>query len=168
MTLYLKKLRNQRGAGSFIEIALGCLMFMILIFLGLDAYAWMQAYMINDMACRDACRSAAEAQPTNGSNTFSAYEQAARNAASAQLRLHINNGPYIRNPQLVNLIYNDYGGNMPPPPQTPNVTVTTSTDVNLPAPVFFFGSQVMRGGNGQSLTLTRTYVFPIVKLRPQS
>lgn len=161
------QIRDQHGGTSFIEIALGSFLLMVLVFFGLDAYVWMQGFMINDMACRDACRSAAEAQPTNGSTTFAAYEQAARDAANAQLKLHINNGPYIRNPLLVNLVYNDYGGNMPAPPQTPNVTVTTSTEISLPAPIFFFGSQVMQGGGGQSLTLTRSYVFPIIKMRPQ-
>lgn len=160
--------RGERGAGSFVEVALGSLLLFILVFFGLDAYAWMQAYMINDMACRDACRSAAQAQPTNSQTTVAAYTQAARDAANGQLRLHINNGPYVGNPQLVNLVWNDFNGNLPPPPQTPNVTVTTSIDVNLPAPIFFMGTMVMQGGSGQVLTLQRTYCFPITNLRPQN
>jgi Flp pilus assembly protein TadG len=159
--------RSHRGAVSFMEIAMGSFLLLICVFFGLDAYVWMQAYMINDMACRDAARAAAAAQPQTSTTTLAAWQQAATDAANAQLRLHINNGPYISNPQLVNINWNDYNQVYPPPPQTPNVTVTTSIDFNLPAPIFFMGNMVMQGGGGQKLTFRRTYVFPIINLRPQ-
>ncbi|HEY9788548.1 MAG TPA: hypothetical protein V6D17_24375 [Candidatus Obscuribacterales bacterium] len=158
--------RSEKGASSFIEVSLGSFLLIMVILLSVDAYVWMHAYMINDMACRDACRSAAEGVPATGATTKAAYQQAAREAALAQLKLHISNGPYIANPQLVSLIWNDYNNTLPRAPETPYVSVTTSIDVKMPAPVFFMGAQVMWGGANKALTLKRTYVFPIVHLRP--
>ncbi|HEY9786424.1 MAG TPA: hypothetical protein V6D17_13535 [Candidatus Obscuribacterales bacterium] len=158
-------LRSKRGASSFVEVAMSGSLLIVLMFFAIDAYVWIQAYMVNDAACRDACRSAAEAQPSSGATTITAYANAAREAALAQITLHVQNSAYLTNPQLVAINYN-YTGTMPPQPQTPTVTVTTSIDVNLPAPIFFMNSMVMDGGGGKVLRLQRTYVYPIINLPP--
>ncbi len=151
-----------RGS-SLVEIAIPSLFLMVVVFFCIDAYVWVQAFMVIDLACRDATRAAAQAVPPNGSTTSASYQSAAREAALSQLKLHIENGPYIKNPQLISLEWNDYGGVLPPPPDTPYVTCTTSLDVNLPVPVTLFGSKLSPDGK---LVFKRAYTFPIINLRP--
>jgi hypothetical protein len=158
--------RNKNETGSsFIEVAIASVALGVIVFIGLDAYVWTQAFMINDLACRDACRAAAGA--TSTTNTPAAYALAAKNAAQRELDLHIVSGPWIKNPQLVSINWNDMGasnGNpMPPVPQTPNVRVRTSLDVNLPVPITFMQKTVLNSG---VLTFHRSYTMPIVTLPP--
>lgn len=156
---------NNESGSSFIEIAIASVALGVIVFIGLDAYVWTQAFMINDLACRDACRAAAQA--TSTINTVAAYKTAASTAAQRELTLHIVSGPWIKNPQLVSLNYNDLGaangGPMPPAPQTPNVRVRTSLDVNLPVPIRFMNQTVQNSG---TLTFHRSYTMPIVNLPP--
>lgn len=156
--------RNESGS-SFIEVAIASVALGVIVFIGLDAYVWTQAFMINDLACRDACRAAAGA--TSSINTPAAYASAAAAAAQRELNLHIVSGPWIKNPQLVSCQWNDLGasnGNpMPPAPVTPNVRVRTSLDVNLPVPITFMQKTVLNSG---VLTFHRSYTMPIVTLPP--
>ena len=155
--------RRRTSGSSLIEIAIPSLFLMVVVFFCIDAYVWVQSFMLNDLACRDATRSAAQAVPPNGSTDLSAYRSAAREAALSQLKMHIDNGPYIKNPTLVNMEWNDYGGVLPAPPDTPYVTCTTSLDVSLPVPLTFMGATVLKDGK---LTFKRSYTFPIINLRP--
>lgn len=156
--------RSENGS-SFVEVAIASVALGVIVFIGLDAYVWTQAFMINDLACRDACRAAAGAQSPTA--TPAAYAKAANDAARRELNLHIVSGPWIKNPQLVSLQWNDLGasngGPMPPPPQTPNVRVRTSLDVSLPVPITFMQQTVLNSG---VLTFHRSYTMPIVKLPP--
>ena len=166
---HVDKSRNRDGS-SFIEIAIASVALGVIVFIGLDAYVWNQAFMINDLACRDACRAAAQA--SSPTNTKAAYITAAKAAAQRELDLHIVPSPWISNPQLVNsgFLWQDYGasnGNpMPAPPQTPYVRVQTSLDVSLPVPISFMGQTVLQGGAGQKLVFQRSYSMPIVQLPP--
>ncbi len=163
-TRHGEKLRDAEGS-SFIEVAIASVALGVIVFIGLDAYVWTQAFMINDLACRDACRAAAQA--TSTTKTAAAYALAAKNAAQRELDLHIVSGPWIKNPQLVSINWNDMGASngkpMPPAPQTPNVRVRTSLDVNLPVPIRFMNQTVQNSG---TLTFHRSYTMPIVKLPP--
>ena len=156
---------NNETGSSFVEVAIASVALGVIVFIGLDAYVWTQAFMINDMACRDACRAAAQA--TSPTNSAAAYTLAAKNAAQRELNLHIVSGPWIKNPQLVSITWNDLGasngGPMPPAPQTPNVIIRTSLDVNLPVPITFMQQTVLNSG---TLTFHRSYTMPIVNLPP--
>ncbi len=86
--------------------------------------------MINDLACRDACRAASQAQ--GPLNTVASFKTAAQNAAIRELTLHSVSRPYIGNPTFVagGFVWQDYGasngGAMPGVPQTPYVRVQSS------------------------------------------
>jgi hypothetical protein len=165
LTLHVcKQYRDQNGS-SFIEVGIASVAMAVIVFLALDCYIWMQAFMLNDLACRDACRAAAQA--SSPTNTVAAYKTAAQNAAIRELQLHSVSRPYIGNPTFVGggFLWQDYGasnGNpMPAIPQTPFVRVQSSMNVNLPVPIFMGNS--MSGG---ALVFQRSYSMPIVTLPP--
>lgn len=163
------KCRSRVGS-SFIEVAIASMALAVIVFLGLDAYVWTQGFMINDLACRDACRAAAQARPPSGTNTRAAYTAAATQAADRELRrLHIVTGPWITNPRLIGAINwtgPEAGDPLPAPPATPFVTVQTAIDMKLPVPIFFMGSQVLNGSSTDVLVFRRSYTMPIVNLIP--
>ncbi|HEY9869270.1 MAG TPA: hypothetical protein V6D08_08900 [Candidatus Obscuribacterales bacterium] len=105
---------------------------------------------VNDRACRDAARAAAQA-----SNSSDALRLARRAAASYKV-----DGYFLTQPEVsaTEFVYEDFAGN-PPPNTSPYVSVTTKSAVRMPTPVFFYGAQ-FKGG---TMDLERTYTFPIVK-----
>lgn len=159
-----KPLRNENGT-SFIEVGIASVAMAVIVFMAIDMYVWVQAFMLNDLACRDACRAAAQASSTT--NTVAAYKTAAQNAATSMLLLHSVPRPYIGNPTFVagGFVWQDYGasngGPMPAIPQTPYVRVQSSLNVNLPMPIFMGQSM---GSSG--LVFQRSYSMPIVNLPP--
>lgn len=158
-------LKRSTAGSSFIEVAISSVALGVIVLFGLDAYVWTQAFMINDLACRDACRAAAQARPPSGANTVAAYAAAAQQAADRELKvMHINTGgPYIQNPQLISCVWNGVGPTdpLPAPPATPTVTVQTSIDMRLPFPIIFMSQQVTPGG---VLVFRRSYTMPLVVL----
>jgi len=164
---HVKKVRAKRvkNGSSFIEVAIASIALGVIVFFGLDAYIWMQAFMINDLACRDACRAAAQAQ--GSTNTPLAYKTAAQNAAIRELAQHSVPRAYIGNPTFVGsgFVWNDFGasngGPMPALPQTPFVRVQSSMNVNLPVPILIPGAM-----EAKALVFQRSYAMPIVSLPP--
>jgi hypothetical protein len=106
---------------------------------------------INDKACRDAARSAAQA-----SNYTAALK-----AARAALQGHVTDGYFVSAPAMADtdLVYEDFAGN-PPTDTSPYVSVTTTTVVRIPAPFMMYGATFGAGG---TQTFRRTYTFPSVK-----
>ncbi|HIA55271.1 MAG TPA: hypothetical protein EYN91_24850 [Candidatus Melainabacteria bacterium] len=161
---HITKHRNEAGS-SFIEVGIASVAMAVIVFLAMDAYVWMQAFMLNDIACRDACRAAAQAQGTT--NTVASYKTAAQNAAIRELTLHSVTRPYIGNPTFVagGFVWQDFGasngGALPAPPQTPFVRVQSSMNVNLPIPLNAFG-----GLQAKPLVFQRSYSMPIVNIPP--
>lgn len=162
---HVQKSKRDDTGSSFIEVGIASVAMAVIVFLCMDAYVWMQAFMINDLACRDACRAASQASSTT--NTVAAYKTAAQNAATRELQLHSKPRPYIGNPTFVGggFVWQDYGasnGNpMPAVPQTPYVRVQTSMNVNLPVPILMPGTMVAK-----PLVFQRSYSMPIVNLPP--
>jgi Flp pilus assembly protein TadG len=109
------------------------------------------ASAVNDRACRDACRAAAQADNYATSLKL----------AQAAVKAHKGDGYFISQPivDTSKFVYQDYAGS-PPPDTSPFVSVTTNTTVKIPAPVVFVG--INYGTNG-SMTFSKTYTFPIVK-----
>lgn len=157
--------RNREEQGSsFIEVGIASIAMAVIVFMGIDAYVWMQAFMLNDIACRDACRAAAQAQGATAALTKTRAQQ----AAQRECTLHSVTRPYIGPPTFEpgGFLWNDFGasggGALPAAPQTPFVRVQTSMNVNLPVPIFM--GQTMSGG---SLVFRRSYAMPIVNLPGQ-
>lgn len=147
--------RGKRGTGV-IELACGSCFLIALVLLALDVSVMMLGFNLNDRACRDACRAAAQQQTA----------EAAQQAAQAVLKTHAVDGYYVTQPLLqtggTNFVYQDFGGN--PTLGNPTVTVTTQCTVRFPVPVSFFGQSFGSDGAGGAGTMTfrKTYTFPIV------
>lgn len=109
------------------------------------------ASSMNDSACRDAARAAAQASSRT----------AALNQAQAALKAHKTDGYFVSQPTIntSDFVYEDYSGS-PPDNTSPYVQVTTSSTVRVPAPILFFGAQFGKDG---TMTFNRTYTFPIVR-----
>jgi hypothetical protein len=109
------------------------------------------ASSMNDSACRDAARAAAQA-----SNRTTAISM-----AQAALKAHSTDGYFVSQPTIdtSDFVYEDYSGS-PPDNTSPYVQVTTSSTVRVPAPILFFGAKFGKDG---TMTFNRTYTFPIVR-----
>jgi len=109
------------------------------------------ACSVNDKACRDVVRVAA--QQSTGA--------AALQFALASVKNHQTDGFFISPITLYGgtVNYQDFGGN-PPVGQTPYVQATTQITVTLPAPLLFFGATFTNKFN-----FIQTYTSPIVRTK---
>ncbi|HEY9731033.1 MAG TPA: hypothetical protein V6C89_03925 [Drouetiella sp.] len=135
---------------SFIEVAISSFLVMVLAVVAINISILVFACAVNDKACRDAVRAAAQ-QPTAAK---------AQNFALASVKNHKTDGFFISPIQLTNFNYNDFGGAPPPAGQCPFVQVTTSVDVTLPAPVMFFGATMTN-----QMKFSQIYTSPIIKTK---
>ena len=153
-------IRNARASVA-VELAVGSFFILTMMLLAIDVTVMMIGFSMNDRACRDAARAAAQCSDAT----------AAQAAARAALMAHKGDGYWITTPILLtggsNFIYSDNGGNaliIDPPP---SVTVTTQITCRYPVPINFFG--VKFGDNGSGLRGTsdfrKRYLFPIVKFQ---
>lgn len=142
-------IRKKNGSVAF-ELAAGALVTIAIVALALNISFALIAYGINDHACRDAARAAAQ-----GSSPAEAFQM-----ANAIVKSY-NNGSAGMTPIIMSVVsYADFNG-APPPGAAPTVTVVTKTTTKLPAPIEIFGKQVF----GATIPLQKTYTFPIVRLR---
>jgi Flp pilus assembly protein TadG len=150
---HLRKRRNQKGS-SAIELASIAMCMAVMAVFCADLAVIMMGLTLNDRACRDAARSAAQASNYNSSLS----------AAQAALKAHKMDGYYVTQPALdpTKFVYQDYSGT-PPLDTSPYVTVSTSVTVRLPAPVFFFTASFKGNGGNGTMTFQQTYTYPIVK-----
>jgi|SRR5271156_1143351 hypothetical protein len=141
--------RARRGF-SFAEMAASAFLIILLAVFCVDITMLIFACSVNDKACRDVVRVAA--QQSTGS--------AALQFAQASVKNHQTDGFFISPIALVGGVnYQDFGGN-PPVGQTPYVQATTQVKVTLPAPLLFFGATFTNKFN-----FTQTYTSPIVKTK---
>jgi hypothetical protein len=105
---------------------------------------------LNERACRDAARMAAQSPNYAGSLVL----------AQTAVKAYTGDGYFVTTPTVdpTKFVYNDFSGN-PPSDTSPYVTVTTSCKVLIPAPIFVYG---LNFSNGSTMTFTKTYTFPIV------
>ena len=140
--------RGQRGSAAF-ELAAGALITIGIVAFALNVCFAMLSYSINDHACRDAARAAAQAPSA---------AQAFIMASNIVKSYNSNNG--LLSPITVrSVLYTDFSGN-PPAGQSPFVTVTTTSNATMPAPIEFFGKTLF----GSSIPVSKTYAFPIIRL----
>ncbi|MBX9694353.1 MAG: hypothetical protein K2Z81_18350 [Cyanobacteria bacterium] len=154
--------RRDRGVIT-IEFAIGSLFLIVVTALAINITLMMLAYEVNDRACRNACRAAAQQDsPAH-----------AQNAASAVLNSVGVDGYFLQQPSLLtsdgDFQYEDFGGDPIAAGNTsPFVTVTSRIQVKTPAPLFFFGNAFGdRDGDGTHSTgdlwtFRKQYTFPIV------
>ncbi len=140
--------RNRTGT-VFAELAIGCLVCISMSLFALDIGTAMASYSVNDRACRDAARAAAE-----GSNVTEAT-----NLANRIVQSFASTSPLITSPKVAGVVYKDFGGN-PPDGQSPYVTVTCRATARPIAPLKILGLKVI----DETFPLVKTYTFPIVKL----
>ncbi len=144
--------RSRRTHGhSIIELAMLSVLFSIFAVFALDIGFVLLGSQMNDEACRDAARAAAQ-----GSDYINSIR-----LARAALASHKPDGYYVTQPTLDAgaFVYEDFTGS-PPPDTSPYVKVTTTTSVRIPAPVFFIGASFGKDGTMQ---FSKSYTFPIVK-----
>lgn len=147
--------RRQRGLAA-VEIACGSLFLCVFLLLAIDVSILMLGYEVNDKACRDACRAAAQqSSPTE-----------AITAAQAILKTHQTDGNFVTQPIMLtgasNFQYQDFGGD--PLAGNPTVTVTTECRVKTPVPLVFVGNNFGHDGGwvNDYWTFRKKYTFPIV------
>lgn len=142
--------RAARGS-SFIEIAASVFLVVIVAALGVDVVLLIFGASVNDSACRDAARAAAQASDYGKSLSL----------AKASVNNHRTDGYMISQPVITNFDYHDYLPGTPPPNETPYVLVATRVTVRLPAPLFFFGAQFTNG----TMQFIQSYAYPIIKTK---
>lgn len=144
---------RQQTAHTVIELGILAALFVVLAIFSLDVGFVILGSQMNDSACRDAARAAAQ-----GSD-YSTSLKLAHAAAAA----HQTDGYFVAPPKVDDsrFVYDDFSGN-PPLNTSACVTVSTFTTVRIPAPVFFFNATF---GTQGTLRFSRSYTFPIVKTK---
>jgi hypothetical protein len=145
-----RKTRSPR-AMSFMEIAATSFLAVLFVLLGVDICLLLFGCYINDAACRDAARAAAQASDSAKGNAY----------AVAAVKARVTDGNFISQPTLVQggFVYQDFGG-QPPVNDTPYVTATTKVTVTLPVPIAFFSATFIN-----KMDFTQTYTFPLVRTK---
>ena len=142
--------RNKTSTGlSFPEVAATSFLVIILAIFTADISLIIFAFSVNDKACRDVVRAAAQQSTAPQAMLF----------AQASVKNHTTDGIFISPIVLTTLNYNDYGGNVPPG-ACPFVTATTTVNVTLPAPLYFFGASFTN-----HFQYSQTYTSPIVRTK---
>lgn len=143
-------MRRRSSKGQLaLELASTCIFLLVFTLISVDIGCLLYGASINDKACRDAARAAAQA-----SNAADATRQA--NAALARHRA----GSIITPPTLTSLTYQDFGGS-PPADESPFVTVVTQCNSTLP----FAPPELLGHVMPNQLTYRQSYTFPIVRVR---
>jgi hypothetical protein len=107
---------------------------------------------VNDRACRDACRNAAQGKNLTESTKL------ATTVIKGYRECSFLGAPKITAP----IIYQDYAGK-PPAQTSPFVQVTTETQATMPFGVLsFFNAGFLQDGK---ITFRKSYTFPIVRIQ---
>ena len=141
-------IRSTRGSIAF-DLAAGSLIAIAVLAFVLNISFAMISFGVNDRACRDAARAAAQG----------AGAAEALNMARAAVAPYNSAPLVVSNFQVATLQYQDFAGN-PPANKSPFVSVTTSAVSKLPAVISVFGTDVFPA----SIPVKQTYTFPIVRL----
>jgi len=145
-----KSLIRSNRASSILELAVIAPLFVVMALFCLDILILTTGSGINERACRDAARMAG--QSTNYAGALQ--------MAQTGVKAYQGDGFFVTSPVVntASFVYNDFGGN-PPANTSPYVTVTTSNQLRIPAPIFLYGLHAMNNGY---VTCQNTYTFPIV------
>jgi len=148
------RIRSQNG-DLVVELTVGTFIISIFAIIAVHAGLMIFGAFMNDTACRDAARAAAQG------NTLT---QATTLAQTILISHKQNVTTFISSPVLQTpIIYQDFGGSPPNTQTSPYVQLTTKTTVSLPIKAFSFLSDLFT--SDKNLTFTATYEFPIVKVK---
>jgi len=141
--------RRPNNGGAILELSIIAVLLVVIALFCVDVLILALASGLNERACRDAARIAAQA--TNYSDSLS--------LAQTAVKCYQGDGYFVTSPSVdtSSFVYNDFGGT-PPVDTSPFVQVTTTSQVRIPAPIFVYG---LNFGNG-SMSFKKTYTFPIV------
>ncbi len=149
--IVIQSCRSRKKSGSaLIEIACSAFLFTIFSILSVQMGAIIYGAYLNDIACRDAARAAAQ-----GKTSAESLSLAKAVLKSYEVKNTLLTGPTIG----TDFKYEDYSG-APPAQTSPYVLVTTSTVAGLPFMPF-----LQQGTPAGPLTFKQTYCFPIVRIR---
>jgi hypothetical protein len=141
--------RSQKGTG-LAELAVAALILIGIALFALDIGTAVMSFNVNDRACRDAARAAAQ-----GSS-----KTEAENLAKQIIKSYPAFGDLARNITVVGVNYQDFNGS-PPAGTSPFVSVTTRMDCRTIAPLSLFGVEAIKS----KFPVQKTYTFPIVRLK---
>lgn len=133
-----------------IELAFSTMFIVFMALFALDIGVALLCYGNLDRTARDATRAAAQ-----GTTALEAQK-----LATAAMRSYGLPRAMASPPQVVNFVYNDFGGT-PPSGRTPFVHITLQSRINIPAPISLFGADIP----SSPVFITRGYTFPIVRLK---
>lgn len=150
MKLNRRHRRSSKGF-SFAEVAATAFLAVVLLMIGVDVTLLIFAATVNDSACRNACRAAAQGSDFTKATAL----------ANAALRSHRTDGFFISQPTITHFEYQTFGGS-PPADETPFVQVRTEVTVRLPVPIFFFGATF---NDNNDLVFQQLYSYPIIKTK---
>jgi hypothetical protein len=140
---------RKRSGLSFPEVAATSFLVIVLAIFTADISLIIFAVSVNDKACRDVVRAAAQQATAPKAMLF----------AQASVKNHATDGVFVSPIVLTVLNYNDYGGN-PPAGTTPFVQATTTVKVTTPTPIYFFGATFTN-----KLQFSQTYTSPIIRTK---
>ncbi len=146
--------RSNKGS-LLVELTAGSFFLSIFVIISFHVGLLIFGAFMNDTACRDAARGAAQGNSQVKATTL----------AQAILLSHKQGpGSYLGSPVLQTpIVYQDYNGTPPDTQTSPYIQLTTKTQVTLPIRFFSFLSQMFT--SDQNLTFTATYTFPIVRVK---
>lgn len=150
MKFRTRNTRPEKGL-SFAEVSVTAFFVIVFAAMGVDLALLIFSASVNDAACRNAARAAAQ-----GSDYGKALA-----LARAALKANRTDGHFITQPAITHFEYQLFGNN-PPANETPYVQVRTEVTVRLPVPIMFFGAN-FNGGN--NLIFKQIYAYPIVKTK---
>jgi hypothetical protein len=131
------------------ELACAIPLFVLVSLIGLNGSVLVIGSWLNDTACREAARVAAQEET----------QTRAEKTVNYILQRFKSNSPLLQSPELVAIKHDTSMVHEGLPDRTeggPLVSVTTQTTVTLPAPILI--------GADPKVRLAQTYVFPIVRI----
>jgi hypothetical protein len=150
--VYKGSKRRTSRASLSVELACGSFFMVLFVLLGLHLGIGIFGAYVNDRACRDACRNAAQGKDLTESTKL------ATTVIKGYRDSSFLSAPKISSP----LVYQDFGGK-PPAQTSPFVQVSTETQVTLPFGVLaFFNTAFLKDGK---IAFRKSYTFPIVRIK---
>lgn len=139
--------QSSRGARGtvFAEVVVSAFILIMLALFCVDVGMGIVAYSLNDRACRDAARMACKGKTASQ----------ATDLANAVLKTY-ESAALVSQPQVESIDYQPTPGQN----QIPFVTVTTTAEFRIPAPILLIGQK-----SGDKFVLRKRYTFPIVTLQ---
>jgi Flp pilus assembly protein TadG len=153
------KTRNRSTGQLVIELASTCVFLLIFVLVSVDIGLLLYGAHINDKACRDACRAAAQTNNATDARRVAEAVLSGQRLAGDTVGKGIVTRPTIP-AGAAGLTYVDYNGT-PAPDESPYVTVVTECNSTLP----FAPPELLGHSMNQSFTFRQSYTFPIVRVR---